>query len=216
MIIADIGRGAMYASMAFLHELWAIFLLSFAIECLSLLWIPARDASLPNIVPRRQLANANSIGLVSTYATLPLGGAIFAVLAEFSKAVRCSGRIRRRCPLLLDAGTFAFSAFMVSGVPIPPPSGRALGGFDLSRVWHDMVDGVRFLREDSIAAAMTAGIVMAFAAVGAVLALGSDLRDVHARGRAGRLGRRGGGVRGGHGHRHGGHQPGREVRRPRA
>ncbi len=173
MIIADIGRGAMYASMAFLHELWAIFLLSFAIECLSLLWIPARDASLPNIVPRRQLANANSIGLVSTYATLPLGGIIFAVLAEFSKAVGL-GTHPQTLPLLLDAGTFAFSAFMVSGVPIPPPSGRALGGFDLSRVWHDMVDGVRFLREDSIAAAMTAGIVMAFAAVGAVLALGSS------------------------------------------
>ncbi|MGZ8623353.1 MAG: MFS transporter [Actinomycetota bacterium] len=73
MILADIGRGTMYASMAFVHELWAIFLLSFAIECLSLLWTPARDASLPNLVPRRQLANANSIGLVSTYATLRWG-----------------------------------------------------------------------------------------------------------------------------------------------
>ena len=68
----------MYAAMAFLGELWAIFLLSFAIECLSLLWTPARDASLPNMVPRRQLANANAIGLVSTYGTLPLGGGIFA------------------------------------------------------------------------------------------------------------------------------------------
>ena len=34
------------------------------------------------------------------------------------------------------------------------------------------MDGLRFLREDSIASAMTAGIVIAFAAVGAVLALG--------------------------------------------
>ena len=45
MIIADIGRGVLYASMAFAGELWAIFLLSFTIECLSLLWSPARDAS---------------------------------------------------------------------------------------------------------------------------------------------------------------------------
>ena len=130
MIIADIGRGVMYASMAFLHELWAIFLLSFVIECLSLLWIPARDASLPNLVPRRQLANANSIGLVSTYATLPLGGAIFAVLAGISAALLASARLHgsapRRSPLLLDAGTFVFSAVMVSGIAIPPPSGRTL------------------------------------------------------------------------------------------
>src|SRR5687768_18156519 len=50
MIIADLGRAVMYGAMAFLGQLWAIFLLSFAIECLSLLWTPARDASLPNMV----------------------------------------------------------------------------------------------------------------------------------------------------------------------
>ena len=38
MIVADLARGAMYLSMVFLRELWAIYLLSFAIECLSLLW----------------------------------------------------------------------------------------------------------------------------------------------------------------------------------
>ncbi len=107
MIIADLGRGAMYASMAFVRTLWAIYLLSFAIECLSLLWSPARDASLPNIVPRRQLANANSIGLVSTYATLPLGGAVFALLAGVSSALHVQlpymGSHPESLPLLLDA-----------------------------------------------------------------------------------------------------------------
>lgn len=176
MIIADIGRGAMYASMAFFHELWVIFLLSFAIECLSLLWTPARDASLPNLVPRRQLANANSIGLVSTYATLPLGAAVFAGLAGFSQAlgqrVAFLGNSPQSLALLLDAGTFAFSAVMVSGIDIPTQVSLTKGRFDLTRVWRDIVDGVRFLREDSIASAMTAGIVIAFAAVGAVLAVG--------------------------------------------
>ena len=90
MILADIARGTLYATMAFVHRLGLIFLLSFVIECFSLLWTPARDASLPNLVPRRQLANANSIGLVSTYATLPLGGAVFAVLALISDADRSS------------------------------------------------------------------------------------------------------------------------------
>ena len=182
MIIADLGRGAMYASMAFVRTLWAIYLLSFAIECLSLLWSPARDASLPNIVPRRQLANANSIGLVSTYATLPLGGLVFAVLAGLSTALHTQlpavGAHPESLPLLLDAGTFIFSAVMVSGVPIPSPPAGAYGRFDMTRVWHDIRDGVRFLREDSIASAMTAGIVVAFASVGAVLALGSPfVRD---------------------------------------
>ena len=45
------------------------------------------------------------------------------------------------------------------------------GRLDFSRIWRDVVDGIRFLREDSMASAMTAGIVVAFSAVGAVLAL---------------------------------------------
>jgi dTMP kinase len=176
MIIADLGRGVMYAVMAFMGELWAIFLLSFAIECLSLLWTPARDASLPNMVPRRQLANANSLGLVSTYATLPLGGAVFAVLTWISQSVGqwvpFLGDRPETLALLLDACTFGFSAFMVSRITFPAPVHGLTGRFDLSKVWHDIVDGVKFLREDSIASAMTGGIVVAFAAVGAVLALG--------------------------------------------
>ena len=176
MIIADLGRGVMYAVMAFMGELWAIFLLSFAIECLSLLWTPARDASLPNMVPRRQLANANSLGLVSTYATLPLGGAVFAVLTWISPSVGQRvpflGDRPETLALLLDACTFAFSAFMVSRIAFPAPVHGLTGRFDLSKVWRDIVDGVNFLREDSIASAMTGGIVVAFAAVGAVLALG--------------------------------------------
>ena len=84
MIVADIARGALYVSMVFLQQLWAIFLLSFAIECLSLVWGPARDAEMPNLVPRRQLANANALSLAATYGTLPLGGIVFTVLTSFS------------------------------------------------------------------------------------------------------------------------------------
>jgi dTMP kinase len=176
MIAADIGRGTLYASMVFLNDLWAIYAVSFVIECLSLMWTPARDASLPNLVPRRQLANANSIGLASTYGTLPLGGIVFTVLVGLSEWV--GGRVPfmadrpEALALFLDAGTFAFSASMVAAIPIRSPIATVHQRFDMSRVWRDTVDGIRFLREDSVASAMTGGIVVAFAAVGAVLAIG--------------------------------------------
>ncbi len=172
MIVADLSRGALYALMPFLGKLWAIFLLSFAIECLSLLWTPARDASLPNIVPRRQLANANSIGLVTTYGTLPLGGLIFAFLAGGSDLIPWFTDRPESLALWLDGGTFLLSALLVSRIAIPSPAPRRLQRLDMSRVGRDVLDGVRFLREDSLASAMTLGIVVAFSAVGAVLALG--------------------------------------------
>ena len=176
MIVADLARGALYVSMVFLRELWAIYLLSFTIECLSLLWGPARDASLPNLVPRRQLANANSLVLLSSYATLPIGGAAFTAVTAVS--IWMGGRIPalasqpESLALVLDAGTFLFSALMVAGISIRTQPSHATERLDLSRVWRDTLDGISFLREESIAAAMTGGIVVAFGAVGAVLALG--------------------------------------------
>jgi dTMP kinase len=172
MITADISRGALYAVMPLLGPLWAIFLLSFVIESLALLWTPARDASLPNLVPRRQLANANALGLITTYGTLPLGGLAFAFLSGGSDLLPWLRDNPESLALWLDAGTFATSAFLVSRIQMPPPAPRTFSRFDLSRAGKDIADGFRFLREHSLASAMTLGIVAAFAAVGAVLALG--------------------------------------------
>ena len=181
MIAADLGRATLYLSMAFIEQLWAIYLLSFVIECLSLLWTPARDASLPNLVPRRQLANANSLVLVSAYATLPLGGAAFAVLYGVAQSIEraraavreparvARARVRRR---RRSCSRRRWSRASRSARCAAAEHER----MDLSRVWRDTRDGIRFLREDSIASAMTGGIVIAFGAVGAVLALGADLR----------------------------------------
>jgi dTMP kinase len=172
MITADISRGALYALMPLLGPLWSIFLLSFVIESLALLWTPARDASLPNLVPRRQLANANALGLITTYGTLPLGGLVFAFLTGGSDLLPWLRDNPESLALWLDAGTFATSALLLSRIQMPPPAPRTFARFDLSRAGKDIADGFRFLREHSLASAMTLGIVAAFSAVGAVLALG--------------------------------------------
>ena len=61
---------------------------------------------------------------------------------------------------------------LISRIQIPSPAPLRWAKFELSRIGRDVADGIRFLREDSLASAMTLGIVAAFSAVGAVLALG--------------------------------------------
>ncbi len=172
MIGSDIARGALYVVMPFLGPLWAIYLISFVIECFSLLWTPSRDASLPNLVPRRQLGNATSLGLVTTYGTLPLGGLVFAFLSGGSDLLPWLQDNPTSLALWLDGATFAVSASLVSRIRITSPAPAKVGRFELSRVGRDIVDGLKFLRESTLASAMTLGIVSAFSAVGAVLALG--------------------------------------------
>ena len=69
------------------------------------------------------------------------------------------------------AGTFAFSAYMVSKLSL---RGTSAGGgkFEVGEVGKDIREGIRFLREHSLARAMTIGIVMGFVGVGSVIALG--------------------------------------------
>jgi dTMP kinase len=176
MIVADVSRAALYATIPFVGALPLLYLLSFLIESLALVWTPARDASVPNLVPRRQLGNANSLGLVSTYGTLPLGGVVFLLLSGISTGL--AARVpyldthREALAIWLDGGTFVFSAFMLSRISFPPSASHRVERLSLARVGRDILQGVRFLRESSLAAAMTVGIIVAFSAVGAVLAVG--------------------------------------------
>jgi dTMP kinase len=181
MISADIARGLMYASMPFMPGLWAIFLLSFFIETLSLLWTPAKDASVPNLVPRRQLSNANSVGLITTYGTLPLGATLYTALAGvatgFGTKVHYLGSHPEFLALWLDAFTFLFSARMIWGLDLRQNSAararvKANPKLSLRSTIVDIREGYRFLNEHQLVRAMTIAIVLAFAGAGSVIALG--------------------------------------------
>lgn len=181
MISADVARGLGYASMPFLPGLPWIFLLSFVIESLSLLWTPAKDASIPNMVPRRQLPNANSVSLITTYGTLPLGASVYTVLAGVATGIGSRVHYFAAHPeflaLWLDALTFFFSARMVWGLDLRRGAAvraraQAAPGFNLRSALDEVRAGYRFLREQPLVRAMTLGIVMGFAGVGSVISLG--------------------------------------------
>ena len=63
MIVCDLGRAAIVATLPFVDTLFGLFLASFLLEILTLLWSPAKDASVPNLVPADKLAAANSLSL---------------------------------------------------------------------------------------------------------------------------------------------------------
>ena len=177
MVIADVIRGIGYGLMPFFESLAAIYALSFAIECLSLLWTPARDAVIPNLVSRRQLGNANTLALVTGYGTLPLGGIIFTALAGLSAAlgarIEYFAENREAVALWLDAVTFGFSAWMIWGVPLIRMGRTARRGpLRPAQAFTDLKEGVLFLKDHTFVRAMTVGIVLSFTGAGSVIALG--------------------------------------------
>jgi dTMP kinase len=177
MVIADVVRGVGYSTLPLIPHLPWIFGMSFLIECLSLLWTPARDAIIPSLVPRRQLSNANTIALATGYGTLPLGGIVYTALAGIGAAL--GGRIEyldqnpQAIALWANALTFAFSAYMIQGLPLRAAARRPRRGkLKAGEAFSDMREGVRFLKDHAFARAMTVGIVLAFTGAGAVMSVG--------------------------------------------
>ncbi|GIJ23439.1 dTMP kinase [Micromonospora lutea] len=84
MVICDLLRFVLFASIP-LYALtgasgarvvsWAA-IATFLIETVTLLWIPAKEAAVPNLIPRARLETANQLTLITTYGLTPVFAAI--------------------------------------------------------------------------------------------------------------------------------------------
>lgn len=114
MLAMDAARAAMIALVPLVRGLWWIYLWAFLVEVASIVFLPARDASIPDLVEEEQLPVANGLILGSSYGSIPLGAALFALVAALPGA-DIAGR-----PLALvfwlDAATFVVSFFLIARV----------------------------------------------------------------------------------------------------
>lgn len=172
MVVADIGRAALYGLLPFVGHLAGIFAVSFLIEVLALLWGPALDAALPNVVPADRLAKANSINLLTSYGTLPVGALLFTLLAAVSRGRGgVLGVHPEAAALWVDALSFGASALIVSRLDLGRrtwPAGHRGG----HRIRSDLIDEWRFLRGQTRVRALIASLAVGFVGAGALTALG--------------------------------------------
>ena len=81
MVICDVARFALFLSIPLVGTLTWLFVATFLIEVASLVWIPAKEATVPNLVPRERLEAANQLSLFTTYGSAPVAAVVFAGLA---------------------------------------------------------------------------------------------------------------------------------------
>ena len=72
MVTGDVLRGLLFMTIPIVGTLEWLFVATLLIECLAVFWIPAKEATVPNLVPRNRLEAANQMSLVTTYGTAPV------------------------------------------------------------------------------------------------------------------------------------------------
>lgn len=177
MVCCDLGRAALISTLPFVNSLALLVLVSFGIEILTLLWGPAKDASVPHFVPEEKLATANSLSLVASYGTFPLAGIIAAALAviagwlggfEALKSLKDNAAVPA---LWFDAITYITSAIIVFGLPIPRRPRSADRKFEWTSTFSEIKDGLSFIRSDRFARAVIVGLGGGVIGAGAMVPL---------------------------------------------
>jgi dTMP kinase len=175
MVITDIIRFALFASIPLVDNLIWLFVAQFLIEAFSLFWIPAKDAAVPNMLRKDQLEPANQLSLVTTYGLTPvLAAIVFALLTSVG------GQLSNVIPtvdevdlaLFLNALTFLVAAFVIW--KLPSISGRRAAGATGSQesFFGSLKHGFSFAGHTPLVRGLVIGITGAMAAAGVIIATG--------------------------------------------
>ena len=173
MIVGDGLRFLLICTIPLVGTLWWLYVATLLIECVGLFWAPAKEAAMPNFVPRDKLETANQLSLVADYGTAPVAALLFSGLALVNTPLHAvipgldaSGDY---LALWVDALTFLVSAVVVWTITFPPVAHEASARGET--LWRTIVDGWQFVVRTPLVRGLVAGMLGAFAAGGLVIGL---------------------------------------------
>jgi dTMP kinase len=173
MVVCDIVRTALYISIPIFHNYFWLYTATILVECVTLFWSPAKEASVPNLVPRERLENANQVSLLAAYGTAPIAALLFTFLSLFTSAINAAFGINSTAidfSLYVNALSFAFAAFTIWGLKEIPKGAAEKHSAD-SGILKSLHDGWKSVSGSKLIRGLVVGMVGAFAAAGAVIGL---------------------------------------------
>jgi MFS family permease len=131
MLAMDAVRAPAVLVLPWITHLWWIYTWAFVVELAGMVFLPARDASIPDLVDDDDdLAVANGLVLGTSYGMIPVGAGLFALVAALSGEANTVEAAR--LIFLVDALTFVVSFFAIARLPelgtVVPVDGDAGGG----------------------------------------------------------------------------------------
>ncbi len=183
MVICDLLRFVLFASIPLvalsgvsggLVVGWAA-VATFLIETITLIWIPAKEAAVPNLIPRARLEVSNQLTLITTYGLTPVLAAVsLSVLDAAVRGVTGTEPSNWAEPAQLALWFNAFSRLAtaivvfygikeISGRDKQPDKSKQHG------LIREFADGWKFIGKTPLVRGLVLGIFGAFAGGGVVI-----------------------------------------------
>ena len=190
MVCCDLGRAAVLVTLPFVDTLVGLVLASFLLELLTMLWQPAKEATVPNLVPRHRLTAANSLNVAAAYGMFPVAAGAAALLAKAAEALAGDGWVstlrlhEEGLAFYVDSLSFLVTALIIWRIAIPVRSKRERrsakrGSLDLGGAIRELRDGWRLVGADPIVRSVNVGLATGVMGAGMVVSLGAIfVRDV--------------------------------------
>ena len=173
MVIGDILRAALFISIPIVGTYLWLYIATVLVECVTLFWSPAKEATVPNLVPKNKLENANQMSLFAAYGSAPVAAIIFSLLSISATAVGAALGLENYTAvdlaLYLNAISFFVSAITIARLEIPKDH------IHLNRktpsLTDSLLDGAKFIFKTKLIRGLIIGMIGAFLAAGAVIGL---------------------------------------------
>ena len=174
MVSMDLMRGALYISIPIVHTYFWLYTAMILVECLTLFWSPAKEASVPNLVPKDKLENANQVSLLAAYGTAPIAAVLFSLLSLFGGALAAISPLIPAdsvyIALYINGLSFFYAAWTIRGLH-EIPKGAASGTGADENIGKSLIEGWKAVASSKIIRGLIFGMVGAFSAAGAVIGL---------------------------------------------
>jgi DHA3 family macrolide efflux protein-like MFS transporter len=145
MIATDLLRAG-FILMALLvqdaGQLWLLYLTAFIVMGLGAVFIPARNASIPNMVPEEHLLTANALIQATELVSLIVGASLATVIIGLTSI---------QTAFVIDSATFFVSALFLVGARIPAGKAASMTSGargELRTFWAGFTEGVRYIRSN--------------------------------------------------------------------
>ncbi|HEV7757980.1 MAG TPA: MFS transporter [Acidimicrobiales bacterium] len=180
MVVTTLLRAGVVATLPFVDSVLGLVFASFVLELAAMLFSPAKEATVPNLVPADRLTSANSLGLAAAYGTFPVASLMFALLAKVAEwlgSIDAIGGLKtsqEAVAFYAQVVAYLIAALIIARLAIPKDHVHHHDDddVDLGAVFTDIKEGWHYAFINPVVRAVNLGLATGLVGGGMLIPLG--------------------------------------------